>query len=167
VGSVSGGARPIVIGLGTPDRSDDGAGPDVVRLLGSVPGFPADVAEGPQDLTRLLDAWEGRPLVVLVDAVRSGAAPGTVRRWERAEATRLPSGTPVSSHGLSLPDVLRLAERLGRLPPQLVLYGIEAETTGPGTARSAAVTAGVDAASRRIAAEVGAVRPGGEGGTDA
>jgi hydrogenase maturation protease len=147
--------RPLVIGLGTDARSDDGVGLDVVRALRQDPGLEAEVVEGPGDLSRLLDLWSGRTFVVLVDAVRSGAAPGTIERWDGLEATRLPSGIALSTHGLSLPDILHLARFLGRLPPRLVVFGIEARETGPGTARSVEVRAAVPDVCRQITRELG------------
>ena len=147
-------SRPLVIGVGSDDRSDDGVGLDVARALRERPQLGADVIEGPGDLTRLLDAWDGRTFVVLVDAVRSGAAPGTIRRWERDEASQLPSETAVSTHGFSLPDVLQLARDLHRLPARLVVFGIEAQETGPGNVRSPPVRAAVETACHWIASEL-------------
>ncbi len=146
--------RPLVIGLGAEARSDDGIGLDVVRALRTEPALPAEVVEGPADLSRLLDLWSGRPLVILVDAVRSGAPPGTVVRWDGGEATRLPSGLALSTHGLSLPDMLHLAAFLGRLPPRLVVFGIEAREFGPGTDRSPEVRGAVPDVCRRIVREI-------------
>ena len=165
--------RLLVVGLGTDDRSDDGIGRDVVRALGTGPGLPADLVEGPGDLTRLLELWEGREEVVLVDAVRSGAAPGTVHRWDADEAMGLPGEFGVSSHSLSLPSILRLARDLGRLPTRLLVYGIEVAETGPGSDRTEAVAASVPSVCRRIAREAMGPRPAvrdetiSGGGTDA
>ncbi len=147
--------RALVIGLGADARSDDGIGLDVARALRRDPALGAEVVEGPADLSRLLDLWSGRPLVVLVDALRSGAPPGTIVRWEGEEAAHLPSGLSVSTHGLSLPDMLHLAGFLGRLPPRLVVFGIETREVGIGTARSPEVREAVPGVCRAIARELG------------
>jgi hydrogenase maturation protease len=163
-------ARPLVIGLGADARSDDGIGLDVARALQREPRLGAEVVEGPGDLSRLLDLWSGRPLVVLVDAVRSGAPPWTVARWDGEQAAHLPSGIAVSTHGLSLPDILHLARFLERLPPRLVVFGIEARETGPGTVRSVEVREAVPDVCRRIARELGVSTSSGppkEGSRDA
>jgi hydrogenase maturation protease len=146
--------RPMVIGVGAPDRSDDGVGIDVVRSLGRAPPLPVDLVEESGDATRLLDRWEGRELVILVDAVRSGAPPGTVHRWGPEELAGLPLDPTVSTHGLSLANVLRLARDLGRLPARVVVYGIEAGSTEVGEGRSPPVRDAVPQVCQRIADEV-------------
>jgi hydrogenase maturation protease len=148
--------RPLVVGLGNDDRSDDGIGLDVARALRRRPGVPADVVEGPGDLTRLLDDFAERERVILVDAIRSGAPPGTVHRWSRDEAAGLPAGTAISTHGFDVPSLLRLAVGLGRIPRDLTLFGIEALETGPGRTRTEPVRAAVAVVCDRIQAELGA-----------
>jgi len=152
----AGSDRPLVIGLGHDDRSDDGAGLDVVRWLREHGRDLADLREGPGDLTGLLDVWAEHPYVVLIDAMQSGASPGAIRRWEGEEALGLPSAVTVSSHGLALPDVLRLARDLHRLPPHLVVFGIEASATGYGRERSPAVRTAIPATGQRIVDELSA-----------
>ena len=72
--------RPLVlvVGIGNPDRGDDGVGPVIVRRLkGRV---PADVRilECGGDALTLLDEWEGFASVILVDAVAPIDRPGRV-----------------------------------------------------------------------------------------
>ncbi len=150
-----GAARPLVIGIGTDERSDDGIGLDVVRELGRRGTLAADVREGPGDLTRLLDVWEGRDRVILVDAMRSDQPPGTIRRWDPDDPRPAPNGGALSSHGLSLADVLELARGLHRLPARLTIFGIEAGATEAGNVRSAPARAAVPEVCRRIEAELG------------
>ncbi len=150
----AGSVRPLVIGIGTDERSDDGIGLDVARELGRHGILAADVREGPGDLTRLLDVWEGRDRVILVDATRSEQPPGTIHRWDRDDLRSLPTGGAVSSHGLSLADVLELARELDRLPARLTIFGIEAGATTAGTDRSAGASAAVPEVCRRIEAEL-------------
>jgi hydrogenase maturation protease len=147
--------RPMVIGVGTEDRSDDGAGLEVVRALRGRAALDAEIVEGPGDLTGLLELWEGRSLVILVDATRSRAAGGTIRRWQGEDAlAQLPLRSSLSSHGLSLSEVLRLGRELDRFPQRMVIYGIEAQETGPGSLRSETVSAAIPLACDRIAREI-------------
>jgi hydrogenase maturation protease len=154
-------ARPLVVGVGAEDRSDDAVGLVVARALRDRPAFPADVDEEDGELTRLFERWSGRSWVLLVDGMRTGDPPGTIRRWGGTEAARLPSGTTVSSHGLPLADVLHLARGLGRLPPFLVLYGIEVGSTAPGRGLSPPVRAAVGEACDRIGQELADLAPTG------
>src|SRR3970040_627455 len=71
------GVRRIVIGVGNPTRGDDAAGLEVAR--------PARRVEAHQEANgsyELMDVWEGADEVIVVDAARSGAPPGTVHRFE-------------------------------------------------------------------------------------
>ena len=158
--------RTLVLALGHPDRGDDGAGPGVARRLrerlrerpggtGSPAAGRVEIRELPGEATEILAAWEGFERVVVIDAVRSGAgaeaAPGTVHRLEPAD---LPADweTSPSSHGLGLGQALALARTLGRLPPALTIYGIEAGTFEPG----AGLTPSVERAAERVANELAA-----------
>ena len=150
----AGRTRPLVIGIGTEERSDDGIGLDVARSLRDRPSLGADVVEGPGDLLRLLEEWDGRRYVVLVDGMRSGAPPGTVQRWDQTQLGEFPATPAVSTHGFGLGDVLRMAHDLGRLPPTLVIFGIEVKITAPGRQRSAACRAAIDRVGDWIAWEL-------------
>lgn len=151
--------RLAVIGIGNPDRGDDGAGPAVIRALEEA-GPPAHVklTRLGGDLLALLDCFDGVHAAVLVDATRSGALPGTIRRLD-ASQRRLgaEAGTFVSTHAMSLADVVELGRSLGRLPPVLKLYGIEAQRLDTGTPLTAPVAAAVAA----VAGEITALAAGG------
>ena len=62
------------------------------------------------------------------------------------------SGT--SSHALGMPEAIALGHALGRLPGQLVIYGIEGEHFDEGPDLSGAVERGAVTAAARICAEV-------------
>lgn len=90
----------------------------------------------------LLDAWEGADTAVLVDAVASGATPGRVHRVE-ASLRALPAHLRASSstHAVGVAETIELARALGRLPAQVVLYGVEGASFDPGMGLSQAVAA--------------------------
>lgn len=140
-GSSSG--RALVVGLGSPDRSDDAAGLEAVRLLALLAPPDVRVAALPGREADLLDLWTGAPLAVVIDAVSSGAPPGTVHRLD-ALGDVLPVSPPhPSSHGLGLGEIIALGKVLGQLPDRLVVVGIEAARFGPGRGLSAPVRRGV------------------------
>ncbi len=108
----------IVIGVGNPWRGDDGAGPAVARRLAG-----GRVHEG--DAVALLDAWSDAAHVVIVDAARSGAPPGSVHHFD-ARAGSLPAALLRSStHAFGVSDAVELGRALGRLPARLDVYAIE------------------------------------------
>ncbi len=118
--------RIRVIGVGTP-HGDDAAGLRVAERLARA-GLPEGVrvitCERGADLLELL----GRSgAVVIIDAMRSGSAPGTVRRIS-AEALAARAG--LSTHALGVSEALALAHALGRAPERIELVGIEAGSAG-------------------------------------
>jgi hydrogenase maturation protease len=131
----------VVIGVGNAARGDDAAGLIAARRLGGL--------EHEGDPVALLDVWRGAELAVVIDAVSSGAEPGTVHRFDATSAplpARLRGST--SSHALGLAEAIELGRTLGRLPGRLIVYGIEGERFEAGTELTPAVAAAVEAVAR-------------------
>ncbi|HVP38790.1 MAG TPA: hydrogenase maturation protease [Candidatus Saccharimonadales bacterium] len=156
-GAGRGTPRALVIGVGNPLRGDDDAGPEAARRLRARGRAPARVAECGGGAAELLAAWHGEPQVWVVDAVASGAPPGTVHRLDAREALPPGWGRAVSTHGLGLAEAVELARRLGQLPARLVIYAIEVRGFEPGAPLSAEVERAVDQVVARIEAELGEV----------
>jgi hydrogenase maturation protease len=93
-------------------------------------------------LPDLLDALEGADAAVLVDAARTGGAPGAIQRLRPGDLARLRSP---SSHGLGVAQALALAVALGRAPARVEIVAIEAEQMDR-AAFSPAVAASIGAA---------------------
>lgn len=165
------GGRRLLIGLGNELRGDDAAGLLVARearrLLaeaapstatgGGEPAPAVEAVELPGEPVTLLHAWEGAERVLLVDAIAaSGTAPGALHRLD-AVAAPLPAalGGP-SSHAIGLAEAVELGRALRRLPPWLVVLGIEGERFETGAEPSPAVRAAAPVAATRALAELGA-----------
>lgn len=126
--------RRLVIGVGNPSRGDDAAGLEVARRLRRV-----EARRHPGASYELMDLWEGADDVIVVDAARSGAAAGTVHRYD-ARRQPLPLGTlATSTHSVGVADTVELARSLGRLPARLMIYGIEVGDLSTGAGLSPAV----------------------------
>jgi len=125
-----------VIGLGNAARGDDAAGLLAARALGGV-----ELERDPSALVELLD---GAPSATILDAVSSGAAPGTVHRFD-VSAEPLPASVrrATSTHALGLAEAIELARTLGRLPERVIVYGIEGRSFAAGDPVCAAVRAAV------------------------
>lgn len=147
-----------VIGIGNPLRGDDAVGLLVARRVRELGGPRVEVLELEGEPGRLIDAWQGARLAVVVDAVRAGAREGSVMRFD-ASATALPASISASStHALGLGDAIEIARALDRLPPRLVVYGVEGASFGAGEAVSEPVAAAVDEAARAVLRERCAAR---------
>lgn len=138
-----------MIGIGNPDRGDDGAGALVVRLLAA--RVPAILHRG--DASALLELLAGTDHAILVDACAAGVAPGTVLRFEAGAAPLPALRAPLLEHGLDLGAALELARVLGCLPRRCTVHAIEGRCFTRGTGPSEAVTAAAGALAESIAQE--------------
>jgi hydrogenase maturation protease len=132
----------LVIGIGNPDRGDDGAGRVVAQRLRGRNGCVLAVSECTGEAIALMEAWTGFDDVVLVDACRGAGAPGSIHRFTPAELLRRGHGEPrryESTHGFGVSEAIGLAQALGRLPSGLVIYAIEGGHFRDGTGLSNAV----------------------------
>ena len=146
--------RVVVIGVGNEFRRDDGAGPAVVASLrGRVPpGVELLLADG--EPTRLIEAWTGAALAVVVDAVLANPPrPGRVHRFV---LDRPLAGTTrtASSHGFGLDDAVRLALALDHMPGRLVVHAIEADDLSQGQGLTPLVAAAVGDVARAVLSDM-------------
>jgi len=144
----------LVIGIGNASRRDDGAGLFAAQAVRGQAPPGVEVRLNAADTAALLEAWDGAGLAVVIDAVSSGAEPGTVHRFESPDA-RLPAlGRRGSTHALDLGEAIALGQALGRLPGRLIVYGIEGSDFGHGGTLSPEVRRGAERAARRILREI-------------
>jgi hydrogenase maturation protease len=164
--SQPGAAGAVVIGIGNPYRRDDGVGPALVAAVDRLrpPGVSSVVADG--EPSALLDAWAGARLAVVVDAVCCApSSPGRIHRTElagpgaglagRCAGAVGVSGAAASTHGLGVPDAVRLAEALDLMPARLVVLAVEAADIGFGNCLSPAVAACLPELTWAVLAELG------------
>lgn len=131
--------RVRILGIGSP-AGDDQAGWWVIeelQALGMENRNGIELARLDRPGAALVPHLEHAAQVVLIDAMQSGAAPGTVRQFSRADWRGYDGG--LSSHGFGVFAALALAEAMGSLPPRLDLYGIEIGAAEPGSAITPAV----------------------------
>jgi hydrogenase maturation protease len=142
--------RTLVIGVGNLLRCDDGAGVHVVnRLKTEAPHIDAeDVAMGSIEI---LEAMKGYDRVIIVDAVRTGAEPGTIFRVNVSGGEEPPA--IASSHGVDLLTTLKLGARLFQeeMPRGQIIIGVEA---GDVTTLSEECTPPVEAAINRVVEDI-------------
>ena len=148
--------RGLVVGLGSVDRGDDAIGTVVADRVREVLQSSRDSwveVVALSDPTALPDALEGMDVVVVIDAVRSGRAPGAVSCHEFGQGgSALPAHAQpglAGTHGLGLVTVAELARALDLLPDRAVLVGVEGADFGHRQALSAPVS---DAVPRAVAA---------------
>lgn len=121
-------ATTLVVGLGNPILGDDGVGwrvaervrerfddPDVAVLCLSLGGLS------------LVEHLAGYRRAVIVDAMTTGASPGTLHRFDAVAAADSGAQHTASVHDLSLATALALGRELGLdLPGEIAVVGVEA-----------------------------------------
>ena len=121
--------KTILLGLGNPVLTDDAVGWRVVcslqqRLRGR---RDMDVKLCCRGGLGLMEQMIGYDRAIIVDAIRTGAPPGTVHRLG---PRGIPTQSSASGHDVNLPTALELGRRIGAALPaddQIVVVGIEAQ----------------------------------------
>jgi len=115
-----------VIGLGNPLEGDDGLGLLALARLADRFAFDPPVAfvDGGTWGLALLPEIEGAERVLFLDAIRAGAAPGTLLALEGDAPPRRLSAK-LSPHQIDLCEVLALAALRGSVPRHLLALGLE------------------------------------------
>lgn len=128
------GVYVLVIGVGNPYRRDDAVGLIVARTLREKNLDGVKVLEMSGEGAALIEAWQNAERVIVIDAVCSGAAPGTIFRFEAHRRSIPTRFFRYSTHNLGLAEAIELARSLGQLPKELIVYGIEGRdfTVGEG-----------------------------------
>ena len=144
----------VVLGLGNVLMGDDGFGPAAVRA------FEETYAVGP-DVTVVDVGTPGLDLtpwladvdrVIIVDTVKSGVPPGTLRVFDKTDVLRRPPSVRVGPHDPGVKEALLMLEFAGRAPRELALIGVEPERTEMAVQLSPAVRAALPLAVEAIAA---------------
>ncbi len=145
--------RPwLIVGVGNEFRSDDGVGPAAaLRLRKRLPTVAIEVCDG--QAAHLLTRWTRADTVILIDAMCSGAEPGTVRRFEVPPDTIAAPCHLASTHGVGLAEAVALGAALDRLPRRLILYAVEGATFREGIGLSAEVEHAINTVVERVIQE--------------
>lgn len=135
----------LVLGIGNVLMMDDSVGVRAIDELERRYHFPegVELLDGGTSGIELLSYFGDRDYLIIIDALKSGFAPGTV---VRVEGDDVPARfmTRISPHQLGLSDVLAAATISGRLPENLVLFGVEPKTVELGLGLSSEVRAALD-----------------------
>jgi hydrogenase maturation protease len=124
-------AKTLVIGLGNPLVTDDSVGLRVVESLRPLLGGRTDVevAEDYWGGLRLMERMIGFDRAIVVDAIQTGAPPGTIHRLTPDDIATQRSA---SAHDVNLATALAFGRQAGAHLPandRIQLVGIEAEDT--------------------------------------
>ncbi len=120
--------KTLILGLGNPLVADDRVGlcvaAELKRVLAGRPDV--DVEEDYWGGLRLMERMVGYDRAIVIDAIQTGAPPGTIHQLH---PNSIPTQRSASAHDVNLPTALALGRQLGeRLPSddQILLVAIEA-----------------------------------------
>lgn len=151
----------LIIGIGNAYRTDDGVGLAIARLVKNRVGSGIRVVEKRGEATELMDAWEGSNAVILIDAVQSGKAAGTIHRIDAQVDSLSVDFLRSSTHLFSVAESIELARVLGKLPQTLIVFGIEGKSFQSSEELSPEVAGAVGEAVRLVLKEVALIQKAG------
>lgn len=148
-----------ILGCGNLLMGNDGVGVKVIEALqktelGSLENL--DIADAGVCGLDLLNYFDGAKKVIIVDAVLANSPVGSVHRFDGKDLLKFTDPLNlISSHDLTITDVLRIGEHVQSLP-EIVVIGIEIGTviTEATLEISPDVLKGLDEAVRLIKEEV-------------
>jgi hydrogenase maturation protease len=119
----------VILGLGNLVHSDDGVGVHAIEKLQVDPRVPGSIRllDGGTLGLGLLAHLSGVERLLVIDAVDAGEPPGTVMRFEGDSLRGLPG--KASIHQLGFADLMVAMELLGERPDEVVLLGVQPEST--------------------------------------
>ncbi|BCS53496.1 HyaD/HybD family hydrogenase maturation endopeptidase [Geobacter sp. SVR] len=145
----------LVLGIGNLVMSDDGVGVKAVQKLTCEYRFPpvVDIMDGGTLGLDILPRLEGIERLIVVDAVETGGAPGTLVRLT-GEEIPLALETKISPHQMGLKDLLTVSQLMGHMPQEMVLIGVQPGNIGMDTELTPEVEAQLDAMVALILSEL-------------
>lgn len=115
----------VILGVGNLLLSDEGVGVHVANEL-MKKNLPPEVSvvEGGTDGFLLLNIITEADRLIVIDAVKGNAVPGSIYRFDIGEVRNCPAGFKTSVHQIGILEVLDLSELIGKTPHTTVI-GIE------------------------------------------
>lgn len=147
----------LVLGLGNDLLSDEAVGIRVVRYLAERGLAPegVELLDGGTLSFTLAGPIAAAGGLIVVDAARLGAPPGTVEVMEGAAMDRKLAGACSSVHEVGLADLLDMARLTDSLPEHRCLVGIEPARIDWGSDLTPSVAAAVPEAAARVVEIIG------------
>lgn len=146
----------VVIGLGNLLLSDEGIGGHLIRKLSEHRDkFPSvefiDAGTGGMNVLHLI---ANRKKAVIIDCVKMGKKPGTIKRFEPTDVQTTKKMSHFSLHEADILQIINLSRQLGECPDKIVIFGIEPESLELGQKPSKTLSDRIDNYSLDICKEL-------------
>ena len=149
----------LIIGVGNAYRGDDAVGLRIAQDIKKKSPDHVNVIEQSGDGISLMDSWKDSDAVILIDAVHSGAQPGTIHRFDVHTQTIPTKFFHYSTHAFGVAEAIELARALKQLPKNLIVYGIEGKCFEAGIGISLEVEKAVEEVMMRVKQDIHSCSP--------
>lgn len=118
----------VIIGVGNLIMRDDGVGIHVVQELQKTK-LPENVEVQDADTNAFmaLEYMDNKDKAIIIDAYRGGKKPGTIHKLAFSPSDEQPANIKLSLHDLDFTDAIKSAKHAFKLPPDIVIIGVEPE----------------------------------------
>lgn len=124
-GATSSPQKIVILGVGNLLLSDEGVGVHVASEFMKIELPPeVSVVEGGTDGFRLLNVITEADRLIVVDAVRGGADPGSIYRFNIEDVSNCPASFKTSVHQIGILEVINLSDLIGK-KPHTTIIGVE------------------------------------------
>jgi hydrogenase maturation protease len=125
--------KVLIIGIGNEYRCDDSIGLVIAREIRERHISSVFVREESGEGVALMETWQGYENIILVDAISSGARPGTIVKIDASKEIVPAKFFHYSTHAFSIAEAIELARAMKTLPSKILIYGIEGTNFNAGT----------------------------------
>jgi hydrogenase maturation protease len=142
-----------VIGIGNILMADEGAGVEALKLLmeRDVPEHVEIIDAGTAFFAIVSDLVQYEKLIIL-DVARGGQPPGTVYRFSLDDVKG--DDVLLSLHDIGVVDALRMEKLVGKVPEDIVFFGIEPQKVELSIGLSSSVQSGLRRMVDRVVEEL-------------
>jgi hydrogenase maturation protease len=147
--------RAVVLGIGNTILTDEAAGVRAAEALEKAYVLPVEVQviDGGTSGMEMIEDLADADLLIVLDVVKSGSAPGTLVRIEGDAVPRF-FRRKLSPHQIGLPDVLASLVLLRTMPKDFIVHGVEPVSLELGTEMTEVVAQAVPLLAERAAADL-------------
>jgi hydrogenase maturation protease len=145
-----------VVAVGNPIMGDDGVGESVIEALEPRLADREDVTLTNAGTTAFfaLEAMSGCDRAIVVDAIATGADPGTVQEYRYEDGAFQGPVPEMTMHDFSFAEALQAGREAYDLPDTVLILGVEPDCIELSMTLSDPIAAAVPALSERVLAEL-------------
>jgi len=126
--------KTLVLGLGNILLKDEGIGVHIAHLLQkSTLPKNIEIIDGGTSSLDILLSLRNIDKLIIIDALKCEKKPGTIYRMTPDDFEVKVDLEKLSLHQMGLIETITILKRMGNLPQEIVIIGIEPEKIEPGT----------------------------------